>query len=64
MSEKSFETLTLAELESLNPHTRAHYERWFASWVANGFTRSADDIFDIETEQREGWGYQPEEHRP
>lgn len=64
MPEKSFETITLAELESLDPRTRARYERWFASWMANGFALRADDTFDIEVERRDGWGYQLEEHRP
>lgn len=63
---KPFEMLTLAEIESLSPPTRARYERWFASWMAAGFPREGEalDTFDIETERRDGWGYQPEEHLP
>lgn len=57
---KSFEYLTLAEVESLSLPLRLAYERWFTSWMASGFARSTNDTFDIETERRDGWVYQNE----
>lgn len=57
---KLFEYLTLAEVENLSPPIRAAYERWFTAWMLEGFPSTALtlDTFDIETERRDGWGYQ------
>lgn len=61
---KSFEELTMAEVETLSPAHRARYERWFSSWMASGFSPCENDTFDFEEERRDGWGYQLEEHLP
>lgn len=59
---KYFESLTLAEVEALPSPMRAAYERWFTAWMEAGFPRTyGQDTFDIETERRDGWGYQLEE---
>ena len=63
-TQKSFERLTIAEVAALEPTARVSYERWFASWMANGFSLCQNDTFDIETERRDGWGYQLEEPQP
>lgn len=60
----NFETLTLAEVETLPTQSRAAYERWFSSWLSSGFVLHTNETFDIETERRDGWGYQlAEQHR-
>lgn len=60
----NFEHLTMAQFENLSPAARAHYEQWFSAWMAAGFPKSPPDTFDIETERREGWGYQEKELLP
>lgn len=55
----NFESMTLAEVQALSPPLRTAYERWFSAWMASGFRPSLlSDTFDIETERRDGWGYQ------
>lgn len=49
-----FESLTATQVEALSPAERSTYEAWFWRWLCDP---NYDLQFDIDTERREGWGY-------
>lgn len=52
-----FESLTAEQVAALSPAERSAYEAWFWRWLCRCCTVETDTITDIETERREGWGY-------